>query len=110
VSGAHSEAEFDPHAFLYWPATGLLVVPLQTTYRVNPGAANLSKLQPPTGALVLRVSGQDITEVGFIQHPGGMVQVRRSLVIGQTLWTVSDSGLMASDLTSLAQQAWIPLR
>ena len=23
VQGAHSEAEFDPHAFLYWPQTGL---------------------------------------------------------------------------------------
>ena len=29
LSGAHSEAEFAPHAFLYWPATGLLVIPLQ---------------------------------------------------------------------------------
>ena len=29
LSGANSEAEFDPHAFLYWPADGLLVVPLQ---------------------------------------------------------------------------------
>src|SRR5690606_17502076 len=30
VRYGHSEAEFDPHAFLYWPRTGLLVVPLMT--------------------------------------------------------------------------------
>jgi hypothetical protein len=36
-------------------------------------------------------------------------QIRRSLVINQTLWTLSDAGLMASDLGSLARVAWIPL-
>ncbi len=107
LSGAYSEAEFDPHAFLFWPATGLLVVPLQTRYLGDP-AAN-TKVRPSSGALVLRVSGKDITEVGFIQHPEEMIQVRRSLVIGKTLWTVSDAGLLASDLTSLTRQAWIAL-
>jgi hypothetical protein len=29
VQFGHSEAEFDPHAFLYWPATRLLVIPVQ---------------------------------------------------------------------------------
>jgi hypothetical protein len=29
-------------------------------------------------------------------------------VIGQALWTLSDAGLMASSLTTLKQQAWIP--
>ncbi len=28
VKQGHSEAEFDPHAFLYWAADRLLVVPL----------------------------------------------------------------------------------
>jgi hypothetical protein len=113
LSGAHSEAEFDPHAFLFWPATGLLVVPLQNTSAggANPGAT--ARLAP--GALVLRVAGQTISEVGFVQHPGSSVNpdfgapIRRSLVIDQTLWTVSDGGLMASDLTSLARIGWIPL-
>jgi hypothetical protein len=34
--------------------------------------------------------------------------IRRSLVIGETLWTVSGSGAMASDLDDLAEQAWVP--
>ena len=36
LSGASSEAEGDPHAFLYWPRTGMLVVPLDTPYGVRP--------------------------------------------------------------------------
>ena len=61
------------------------------------------------------MTGQTIREVGFVQHPvssltnGYLAQIRRSFVIDQTLWTMSDGGLMASDLTSLARLAWIPL-
>jgi Beta propeller domain len=115
LSGAHSEAEFDPHAFLFWPATGLLVVPLQTMSSPGPKPGGLATVAPEVGALVLRVVGQAIREVGFIQQPASSVnpevgpQIRRSLVIDQTLWTVSDRGLMASDLNSLALVAWIPL-
>jgi hypothetical protein len=32
----------------------------------------------------------------------------RSVVIGDDLWTVSDDGLMVSDLSTLGQRAWIP--
>ncbi len=32
----HSEAEFDPHAFLYWPASRLLVIPVQLPYGPTP--------------------------------------------------------------------------
>jgi hypothetical protein len=112
LSGAHSEAEFDPHAFLFWPATGLLVVPLQTMSTVvRSQGTQPAKVSAEVGALVLRLSGQGIQEVGFIQHPGMNYnsQIRRSLVINQTLWTLSDAGLMASDLGSLARTAWIPL-
>src|SRR5712672_2208466 len=31
LAGAISSAEFDPHAFLYWPGSHLVVVPLQVT-------------------------------------------------------------------------------
>jgi hypothetical protein len=128
LSGAHSEAEFDPHAFLYWPASGLLVVPLQVQGAVDrPGGGGGSggsggvavappavKMVPTVGALVLRVTGDSITELGFIRHPspyenqGYPGVIRRSLVIDQTLWTVSDGGLMATDSRSLNRLAWIP--
>ena len=44
LAGAISSAEFDPHAFLYWPGSHLMVVPLQVTGMaagapVTPGVA-----------------------------------------------------------------------
>jgi uncharacterized secreted protein with C-terminal beta-propeller domain len=83
----HSTVEFDPHAFLFWAATGLLVVPIQG------------------GAVALRVAGTGLTEAGRLTPPDG--QLLRSLVVGTTLWTVSPAGLAAADLSSLAPQAWL---
>ena len=62
-------------------------------------------------ALVLRIAGTRIVRTGFISQPGSdpyTSPIERSLVIGQTLWTVSAAGLLASDLTSLREQAWLP--
>jgi uncharacterized secreted protein with C-terminal beta-propeller domain len=104
VRHGHSEAEFDPHAFLYWPSTGLLVVPLNV-YR---GGA------PSGTALVLRVDDDSLVEVGTVEHPAANLaahptgQIRRSLVIEDVLWTVSAAGLKASDAASLQTLAWIP--
>jgi hypothetical protein len=117
VSGGHSEAEFDPHAFLFWPATGLLVVPLQVNAAVaTPGGIASDAYQSSVGALVLHVSGTSIREMGFLRHPtnelsnGYPAPIRRSLVIDDTLWTVSDSGLMGSDIDTLTREAWIPFQ
>ncbi|HZN17395.1 MAG TPA: beta-propeller domain-containing protein [Micromonosporaceae bacterium] len=104
----HSEAEFDPHAFLYWPQTGLLVVPLNV-YSRQGGSDG--------GALVLQVSGTAITEIGLVTHdisvsvhgtPVG--QIRRSLMIDDVLWTVSEAGAKASDARTLATLGWLPFR
>lgn len=110
LSGAHSEAEFDPHAFLYWPAEALLVVPVQ-----SPRAVTFDSLKEraASGAVVLRVGTAGISEVGFLQHPespvfGTRLPIRRSLVIDQTLWTMSEAGLMATDVRTLARLAWVP--
>ncbi|HEX6075920.1 MAG TPA: beta-propeller domain-containing protein [Micromonosporaceae bacterium] len=101
-----STAEYDPHAFLYWPKTGLLVVPV-TTHSAAP--VDDQRVAPQGGALVLRLSGDDFTELGTVSHPGdyrGMVQ--RSLYIDGTLWTVSQAGLRANDASTLRERAWIP--
>jgi len=113
LAGASSDAQFDPHAFLYWPSSHLVVVPLQR-YDVLPAADAQSG--PQSGALVLGINGTSITEAGFITQPTGgnadtaygYPSIERSLVIGQALWTLSDAGLMASSLTTLRAQAWIP--
>ena len=92
----YSEAEYEPHAFLYWPATKLLVVPVY---------------QASSGAVALRVGDSAFTELGTVTHPASG-PIRRSLVVGDTLWTVSDGGLAADQLRSgaspLARVAWLP--
>jgi len=76
-------------------------------------ASTVSLVLPVWGqqpsALVLSVHGDQLTRVGTIQHPVADTAMQRSLVIGGTLWTLSDQGLQANDLVSLAQQAWVPL-
>ena len=96
LAGSSSTAEFDPHAFLYWPSASLVVVPLDTPTQ--------------NGDLVLRLSGSSLSKVGLLQLPvPAQGSIQRSLVIGGTLWTVSPVGLLASDLGTLHQQAWLSL-
>ncbi|MFC4535107.1 beta-propeller domain-containing protein [Sphaerisporangium dianthi] len=104
-----SEAEWDPHAFLYWPATGLAMLPLSNW------GGRIGDYS--TAALVLKVGDDAITSRGTITHPKekspkgfapSTPTIRRCLIIGDTLWTLSDAGLKASDAGTLADQAWIP--
>ncbi|MGW1058638.1 beta-propeller domain-containing protein [Micromonospora rubida] len=87
---AGSTAEFDPHAFLYDPRTGLVAIP------VHDGSL-----------LLLRATGGTVTRVGAIAHPG-RAPVARSVLVGGVLWTVSDAGLRASDPSGGTGLAWLP--
>ena len=90
LDGGHSEAEADPHAFLFWPKTGLVLIPITPNRN---------------GALALTIDGASIHELGRV-GPGR--QIRRALVIGDTLWTVTDTGLAANQVTTLAAEVWVP--
>ena len=95
----HSNAEWDPHAFLYWPATGTAVLPVNSW---DGGQYSAS-------ALVLTVSGTKITVQGTIAHPHSDQQagISRAMVIGDDLWTLSDTGVQVSNASSLATRSWI---
>jgi hypothetical protein len=128
LDGATTEVEYDPHAFLYWSDDGLLVLPFRTTFRAEPlplprpgAAADLAApWQPPAGgAVVLRLAGDTFTELGTIVHPTpepdpaepspyGDPNIRRSVVSGDTLWTVSAAGVMGHGTRALDGRAWIP--
>jgi len=63
--------------------------------------------------VVLHVGDNGFTVVGTITHPttpaspaGG--QILRSLIAGNALWTLSDAGLKANDMATLAPLAWVP--
>jgi uncharacterized secreted protein with C-terminal beta-propeller domain len=97
IPGSQSEAEFDPHALLWWPATNLLVMPLYAYLSVDGGKTSPS-------AVALRVTDNGVQVQGQLTRPG----VRRSLVIGDVLWTLSDGGLQASRLSTMDEVAWLP--
>jgi hypothetical protein len=141
LPGSSSAAEQDPHGFLYWPPTGLLVLPIVVGYDVpgcgqrapaggsNPGVPAVvlgspgrtsviaPSYLPLTGVLVLHVGVGAVDQVGLVSQPSGessgalcgLPGISRSLVVDNTLWTVSLGGLMASDLNTLDQVAWLPV-
>jgi Beta propeller domain len=82
-----SEAESDHHAFLYWPKTGLAVLPFDQK------------------AVGFRVSRKGIERVGTAAHSGS-APIRRSVVVGPSLLTVSDGGVLSSSLGTLAAEGW----
>ncbi|GIJ78948.1 Secreted protein containing C-terminal beta-propeller domain [Micromonospora phaseoli] len=95
-----SAAEHDPHAFLYRPDSGLVALPVDA------------------GIRLLHVTGDTISEIGAVTHPSiehpnarrpwvSSPSVRRSLVVGDVLWTVSDAGLRASDPVTARSLGWI---
>ncbi|MFV2177253.1 hypothetical protein ACFHW2_08845 [Actinomadura sp. LOL_016] len=55
---------------------------------------------------MLKVTGDGVTRSGTVAHPGS--SIRRSLMIGDTLWTFSDAGARASDAATLDDRAWLP--
>ena len=90
-----SEAESDHHAFLYWPATNLVVIPFGQQ------------------AVALRVSrAAGLTELGRIVHnqarQSQLPQIDRSLVVGSALFTVSSAGTASNRLTGLGNLGWAP--
>ena len=88
-----SAAESDHHAFLYWPPTSLVVVPFGQS------------------AVGMKVSRAGISELGRIVQTQAQAsylpQIERAIVVRDELLTVSEAGVKASSLSSLADVGWI---
>ena len=120
--GTQSEVLNDPHAFLYVPERQLVVLPVDL--------AILNASQYPDGipswawgdivwqgAYVYRVNeSSGFQYVGRVAHGNGTVnrtygwyssptQIRRSLYIGDTLYTISATEVLASSLVDLSTVA-----
>ncbi|HUY71336.1 MAG TPA: beta-propeller domain-containing protein [Gaiellaceae bacterium] len=113
-TGSSSQVTYDHHAFLFWPATNLAVLPVQVYATAStvyvPGAPPVTSSQPFNGAIGYTVTSSGITEVAPIVQDtvnGSTPTIERSIVIGDQLYTVSDLGVMASRLNSLARQAFV---
>ena len=118
-SGSSSDVQYDHHAFLYWPPTALAVLPVQiyaptpiSTTGVIPPSAPVIAPSPAgfVGAIGYHVDRSGITEVGRVSHDqtgGYLPAIRRSIVVGNRLYTISDAGVLASALDTLARQAFV---
>ena len=100
VENAYSQAEWDPHAFLYWPETSQLVVPIDG--------------EAVHGAVVLTVGADALTEQGVVTYAGdGSAEfyptVLRSIVIGDSLYTLWSDGMQVNELDGLELDHWLPL-
>ena len=106
IGSSWSEAESDHHAFLWWERSRLAVLPVQ---------AYADK--PFVGAVGFRVGRGGITEAGRVTHTGepgtgvgirsGGMPIRRSLIVGNSLYTVSEWGVKATDISSFAHRGWV---
>ena len=91
-----SEAEYDHHAFLWWAKTRLAMVPLQS-YRDG-----------TSGAVGFTVSDDAVSELGRVEQRDRQ-PIRRSIVVGDRVLTLSETGLQGNDVTTLAERSWLPL-
>jgi len=103
--GSSSEAEYDHHAFLWWPSLNMAVLPVNA-YHYDERTGYEEWFSGAVGARVDRARG--ISSIGTLRHPQGS-QIRRSVVIGDTLYTISDDGVKTSVLETFAERAWLPL-
>ncbi|HMM49701.1 MAG TPA: beta-propeller domain-containing protein, partial [Miltoncostaeaceae bacterium] len=104
LGNGYSEAEDDHLAVLYWAPTGTLAIPLSSWSGPDDREA------PFTGAVALTVTrAVGVREQGRIAHPGNWA-VRRAVVIGPDLYTVSSGGVGLNRLTDLADEGFTAFR
>jgi uncharacterized secreted protein with C-terminal beta-propeller domain len=102
-ANGYSQVQYDHHAFLFWPATDLAVVPIQVFDERGSGFE---------GAVGLDVTSAGLSEVGRATHfdddDGDVAypMITRSFVAGGSLYTVSEAGIEQLDLDDLAEGAF----
>jgi hypothetical protein len=89
--GGAAAAEFDPKAFLYWQPRNLIIAPtnLHDDYR---GRGAFS------GLVLLRANADGLKELGRLATTEAYGGVNRSLVIGNTVYMLSEHALQANSL------------
>ena len=95
-----SSAEWDHHAFLWWPPESIAVLPIRDWRNYE------------AEVVMLKVKDGALQEFGRIFHsapdspsdlkPEFMIPIERSLVVGNEIWTYSRGQLQANLLTDLS--------
>jgi hypothetical protein len=110
IDGGSSEALYDHHAFLWWAPRNLALLPVTINQyttcapeRPCPVSAEASPQASFAGAIGFTVTPQKLAEAGRTTQDG---IVRRTLVMGDRVLTVSDAGLKASDLDDFSDRGF----
>ncbi len=106
--GGSSEAEWDHHAFLFWPEDGTIVIPTSPMWGPCPAAARCladDMRSSGGGVVVAQLQGTELVGRGVIEHDsstsGCWNPLQRSLVIGAELVTVGLDEVRFTDRASL---------
>ena len=111
AEGTYSDVEFDHRAFLHWPATGTTVLPI-SRYTYDEATQTEDYF---VGAAGFDVGTDAISHIADISHGSPDMEgseneawpgIRRSLVIGGIVYTVSERGLMGSEMETLTRDSW----
>jgi uncharacterized secreted protein with C-terminal beta-propeller domain len=104
-----SEVTSDHHSFLYWERRRLAVVPMESF-----GTDGDELFY---GAIAVRIGSNStfgspirITHLGRPHTEGADVLIHRSLVIDDRLITISNAGILLSDLATLQARRWVPFQ
>jgi len=89
MNSGYSAAEYDHHAFTYWK--GLALAPYQS-WKYD---------RAESGVLAVRVSGDSLTFEGVLQQGENQPDAIRTIVIGDTIYTITYGGIGMNDLNSL---------
>ena len=107
--GGSSDAEWDHHAFLYWPEDGTIVLPVSPGWNNCGFAATCpagTLTNPVGGVIVAQLDGTTLTARGTISSKshdssGCWNPLQRSLVIGSELVTVGMNEVEFTDRATL---------
>ena len=94
--GGAAAAEFDPKAFLHWQPRNLIIAPTYL-YGDQKGQGAFS------GVVLLRATEKGLTELGRLATADAYGSVNRSLVIGDTVYLLSEQALQANSLDTHRQ-------
>jgi len=95
-----SEVEFDHRAFLYWEPASLVVIPA-SVYGTRDSRPSFE------GAVAFRTSG-GVQEVARLTHGPDPPPISRAIVNSGRLITVSQRGVLVSDIDALTPLGWVP--